>query len=474
VVPLTLQSIARACAGELLGGSPDALARRVCTDSRQVTAGDLFVALRGDRFDGHRFLEEVLRKHAAGVIVEREAAAPLPPGLPAIAVDNSRRALGRLAARYRHGFALPLVAVGGSNGKSSTKELIAPVLRQPFAPLWSEASFNNDIGVPLTLLRLERQHQAAVVEVGTNHPGELAPLLAMAEPTHGVITGIGPEHLEFFGDLEGVLREEGTLVEAIPPEGRVFINLSSEPARRLLPRARAPVVTVGWEADKDWSVADFQLDERGATFQVRAPRPEYAGSYRVNLLGRHQILNALLAVAVGAELGVEPRLVRDGLAACLPLKMRLHLWDAGGVKVLDDCYNANVESMAAALQTLQDFPAAGRRIAVLGDMAELGEQSASAHEEVGRRAARAGLDELVMVGKLSKLGAAAARATGCRRVREYVNVAAAGRAVRKLIAPGDVVLLKASRATGFERVAAQLKQGPAAAAPAGPRRSRPN
>ena len=222
--PRPLHYIAQAVSGELRHGSPDKMVARLCTDSRLAEPDDLFFALAGERHDGHRFLAEVARRGAGAIVAERDK-------LPAdfcqcavIAVSNTRRALGQLAARYRRDFDLPVIAVGGSNGKTTAKELIASVLREQKATLWSEASFNNDIGVPLTLLRLERSHQAAVLEAGSNHPGELAPLLQMIAPSHGVVTNIGREHLEFFGDLAGVAREEGTMAEALPASGTLFLN----------------------------------------------------------------------------------------------------------------------------------------------------------------------------------------------------------------------------------------------------------
>src|SRR5579872_4031833 len=224
----SLKFVATACAGEQLDGSPDLRISRVCSDSRQAQAGDLFFALPGDRFDGHDFLSEVTNKGAAAVVVERTKAPAGLGGCAVIAVDDTRQALGRLAARYRMDFALPVIAVGGSNGKTTTKELLAAVLRQKFRTLWSEASFNNDIGVPLTLLKLEESHQVAVLEAGTNHPGELAPLVRMIQPRLGVITSIGREHLEFFGDLAGVAGEEGWLAELLPAGGKLFVEGDGE------------------------------------------------------------------------------------------------------------------------------------------------------------------------------------------------------------------------------------------------------
>ena len=455
--PRTLQYIAQACAGEQLTGSGSAVVGRVCTDSRQVQVGDLFVALRGERFDGHLFLADVETKKAVAAVVDR-AALPVPSlNLSVIAVTDTRAALGRLAAQYRGDFNLPVVAVAGSNGKSTTKELLASVLRQKFSTLWSEASFNNDIGVPHTLLKLERSHQVAVLEVGTNHPGELAPLVAMIRPQFGVITSIGREHLEFFGDLNGVAEEEGALAELLPADGRLFLNTTSELSERIAKRSRAPVVRLGTNPDNDWSVARIQVDDHGTVFAVNGPRPDFNGEFRLRLLGRHQVWNALLAIAVGAEMGLSADEARRGLLECRPLKMRLQLWEANGIRVLDDSYNANADSMLAALQTLRDLPCAGRRIAVLGDMAELGEQSAAAHTEVGRRAAELGVDQLFAVGEMASLTARAAREAGLRDVSEFAEVAEAASAIQKTVRSGDLVLLKASRVVGLERVSEALK-----------------
>ena len=455
--PRNLQYIAAACAGEQLTGAPETVVRRVCTDSRQAQGGDLFIAIAGEKFNGHDYLAEVGRREAAAVVVERSRLPVLPLGCAVIAVADTRSALGRLASHYRADFKLPTIAVGGSNGKTTTKELIAAVLRQKHSTLWSEASFNNDIGVPLTLLKLEPHHEAAVFEVGTNHPGELTPLVAMIAPRFGVITSIGREHLEFFGDLNGVVEEEGWIAELLPRDGKLFINAETPHAEEIIRRTRATVVRVGLRSWCDWNATQLRLDDKGVSFTVQAPRSELCGEYRINLLGRHQVTNALLALAIGAELGLSADELRRGLLACQPPKMRLQIWEAHGVRVLDDAYNANADSTLAALQTLADLPCTGRRIAVLGDMAELGAQSEAAHTEVGRRAAELGV-QLIAIGKLAAITAQAARAAGARDVEEFSDVLEAGGVLKKTVRAGDVVLLKASRVTGLERVGELLRQ----------------
>jgi UDP-N-acetylmuramoyl-tripeptide--D-alanyl-D-alanine ligase len=345
----------------------------------------------------------------------------------------------------------------GSNGKTTTKELIAAVLRRKFSVLASEASFNNDVGVPLTLLKLEATHGVAVLEAGTNHPGELKPLLELIRPRHGVLTSIGREHLEFFGDLAGVAREEGAIAEGLPAEGRLFLPGDSEWAAEIAGRSRAPVTRIGLGAANDWRGEDIEVSPAGVRFRCAAPRPEFSGEYELSLLGRHQAVNALFALALGAELGLTPAQVREGFAECQPPKLRGQSWEVGGVRVIEDCYNANADSMAAALELLREMPAPARRVAILGDMAELGEQSVAAHREVGRRAAEAGVDRLVVVGPRAVDIADAARAAGLRDVVEFADVPAAVAAVRLIVSPGDVVLLKASRAMAFERIGQALK-----------------
>lgn len=456
--PRSLEYICAACAGELRAGSPHAVVRRVTTDSRQIQRGDLFVALAGERHDGHAFVPDVARQGAIGVVMERTKAPAAPPGLAVVAVEDTRRALAQLASRYREDFSLPVIAVAGSNGKTTTKELLASVLREQFDTLASEASFNNDVGVPLTLLRLERNHAAAVLEVGTNHPGELAPLVKMAQPQIGVLTQIGREHLEFFGDLAGVAQEEGWLAELLPPQGQLFINGDSEWTSRIVGRCPAPVVRIGLARGSDWRAQEVRSSDSGVSLFCAGPRREFNGEYQVNLLGQHQATNALLAIAVAAELGLSPDEVRRGLARCPSPKMRLQIWEAHGVRVLDDCYNANADSTLAALQTLHDLPCGGRRIAVLGDMAELGVHTAAAHREVARGAAELGVERLIAVGRWAQETVEAARSAGLQDVIEFPDVPTAARSIKRLVQPRDLVLLKASRSVGLERIGEALRE----------------
>ncbi|HSH95431.1 MAG TPA: UDP-N-acetylmuramoyl-tripeptide--D-alanyl-D-alanine ligase [Roseimicrobium sp.] len=449
-----MKYLAAACGGELVAGQESAEVSRVCTDSRIAGPGDLFVALAGERFDAHDFVEEVIGKGVTAVLVSKDRLPKSPLAAGVIAVTDTRIALGKLGARYREDWKLPVVAVAGSNGKTTTKELIASVLRQRFETLWSEASFNNDIGVPLTLLNLNATHRAAVLEVGTNHPGELAPLIRCIAPRYGVITSIGREHLEFFHNIEGVAKEEGSLAELLPTDGVLFINGDTAEVGTIRSCARCRVVQVGANAggQNDWQATDVRVVAEATHFRVKAPNNNFDGEYSVGLLGRHQVTNALLAMAVGAELGLTREELLRGLVACTPPKMRLQISTVGGRLVINDAYNANADSMLVALQTLKDLPVGGRRVAVLGDMGELGDESVAAHTEVGARVAELKLDLLVTVGERAKDIAMAAKAGGMGAVEVFETVESALGPVRELVRAGDTVLVKASRATRLERV----------------------
>lgn len=450
----TIQFIAESCGGRLAGLDPGRAVSRISIDSRTLEPGDLFVAVSGDRFDGHDFIGEVLQKGAAGVIAQEGRYA----GPQAILVRDPRIALGAIARRYRRDFDLWAIAIAGSNGKTSAKELLGSVLASRLPVVSSPASFNNDIGVPLTLLRLSRDHRAGVFEAGTNHPGELKPLVEMIQPSIGVITSIGREHLEFFGDLEGVLREEGELAEALPPGGLLIIDGDGYGADALRRRSAARVARIGFQPGNDWRISEVHYDLEGTHFCLTAPDQRYSGSYHIRLLGAHQALNAAYAVVAAAELGLSKPDIEAGLTSCLGAKMRLQLRKIDDFLILDDAYNANADSVSAALETLARLPCPGRRIAVLGDMAELGSAGALAHEEVGRRAAERQIDCLVTVGCHASLMADAARTAGLQDVRVSAGAEDAGPAVERLIRPGDMVLVKASRASRLERVVDYLAQ----------------
>jgi len=456
--PRTLGFVEESCDGQLVAGKRSANVRRVCTDSRVARPGDLFIAICGDRFDGHDYLNDAIGQGAEAAVVSRSRVAQAKIDGPMIEVEETRHALGRLSAHYRQDFELPMIAVGGSNGKTGTKEILATVLGQRLKTLSSEDSFNNDIGVPLTLLRLSEAHEAAVLEVGSNHPGELQPLLQLIRPRYGVLTSIGREHLEFFGDLAGVIEEEGALAEALPPEGSLFVNGDIEGLEAIRARCRATVVTVGKGEGCDWQLAGIGLNNEGTTFELLSPKGDWSGAYRVNLLGHQNARNAALAIALAAELGLSREELDQGLQCCRPASMRMEMQTLGGVRIINDAYNSNPDSLLAALETMGLFPTGGKRIAVLGDMAELGQASEFAHVEVGRLAARHGMDGLVAVGQWANKMVRAAQEEGLANVAAFDDINVAGQALAVKLSPGDLVLIKGSRAARMERIIEPLRE----------------
>ncbi len=449
--PHRLSFFAEAAGAEAVAADPGQWIHGVVTDSRKVAAGDLFVALRGDRFDGHDYLPVVHQKGAIALVASswRDRA---PAGMPLLLVDSPRAAYASMARAYRRQFDIPVVCVAGSNGKTTTKEMTAALLSADRSTLKSEASFNNDIGLPASLLRLERHHQAAVLEVGTNHPGELAPLVRLAAPRVGVITSIGREHLEFFGDLAGVAAEEGNLAELLPSAsegGLLVIQSECAFANHMAARTSARVVRVGFGPASQWRAEIRSISWEGTQFTVHSPAAGWSGEWTLPLPGRHSVSNAVLALTVASHLGVHPDRAREALSRFIPAQRRLNVRKVAGVRVIDDTYNANADSVLAALQTLADLPCAGRRVAVLGDMAELGRTTETAHAEVGRAAARLGFDALFAIGLHAPVTASAA---GPARSQVFCAVDPALSALIDYVREGDSVLIKASRSSGLERI----------------------
>jgi UDP-N-acetylmuramoyl-tripeptide--D-alanyl-D-alanine ligase len=455
----SLHFLAQACGGQLMNCRRDLEFRAVALDSRKIEPGVLFWALAGDRFDGHDFVGGSVEAGAIAAVVAQNKVASLPKNLPLVVVNDTRAAIGQFAARYRQDFSPVAIGVAGSNGKTSVKDLIFSVLNEKLDAIASEASFNNDIGVPQTLLRIESKHRAAVLELGTNHPGELKPLIGMLQPKIGVITSIGREHLEFFGDLAGVAKEEGTLAEMLPKNGLLVINGDSE-AKSIINRAKCRVTKVGAGEQNDWRVEVIGSSEEGTRFKLTAPEASWSGEWSVALLGRHHALNAALAVVVGKELEVGRAEIQRGLSTCQPAKMRMQIERVNGITVLNDAYNANADSMGAALRTLAEFPARGRRIAVLGDMAELGETADAAHREVGTIAGDLRIDHVIAIGHHSIWMSDCARAAGAGNASAFFDFNMAVTAIQRLVQPDDVILVKASRSSKLERVVDALRTAP--------------
>jgi UDP-N-acetylmuramoyl-tripeptide--D-alanyl-D-alanine ligase len=443
-VRFSVADLLAATDGHLLRGSPAALLERVSTDSRTLQAGDLFVALVGERFDGHDFLEQATAQGACGALISRGTVAAGPPIL--VRVSDTTRALGRLAAYVRSRVTAPIVGITGSNGKTTAKELTAAVLGEHV--LKAEASFNNVIGVSRTLLELEPHHRAAVLEFGTNHVGEIAALVDIARPTVGVWLNVSAAHTEFLGDEEGVAREKSALVLGAE---EAILNADDPRVMAYASKCRR-VITFGGHEGADVRAVGIRMDAGGfPSFDVSFRGAE-AGRVSLRALGAHNVPNALAAAAVGLTLGVPVEDIVARLRRASPPKMRMERLDIDGVVVYNDAYNANPASVRAAWRFLRDVPVRGRRWIVFGEMLELGVRAAEHHRAAASELTPAACDVLVATGRYSDEVAVAAKKAGVAAVIRCASAREAGEVLADLVAPGDAILLKASRGERFEDV----------------------
>jgi len=394
----SLQEFARDCGGELLG--EDRQFGSVSTDTRRIAAGQLFVALRGPSFDGNEFLDVAARSGAVGALAERTG----PAGFPIVQVPDTLAALQRASRHWRTRFAMPVIGVAGCNGKTSTKEMLAAILAQRGPTLATRGNLNNHIGVPLTLLELDSQHRHAVIEMGANHPCDVAELAGIALPSIGLVTNAGAEHLEGFGSLEGAARAEGELFAALGREGVAVLNADDEFAALWREMTIARIVTFGLGAKADFTARDIVSEVGGQGFVTRFTLHSPVGTTAItlHLAGKHNVVNALGAAAAAVAAGASLDHVAAGLAAMRPVAGRLQ-WRAarGGGWLIDDSYNANPSSMQAAIDVLESV--GGRRSMVMGDMGELGAHADEAHREAGRYARLHGVERLFALGSLTPL-----------------------------------------------------------------------
>lgn len=448
--PTSLQQIAQWARATLVGADPARTVTRVGTDSRALKPGDLFVALRGENFDGHRFVAQAAAAGAAAAVVDGAFDGEVPAGFALLRVEDTLRALQEMAAQYRASLPLRVLALTGSTGKTSTKDFAAAVLGERYRVLKTEGNFNNHIGLPLTLLRASAADAVGVIEIGMNHPGEIAPLAAIAAPDAAIITNIGTAHIEFLGSRSGIAQEKGNLAEVLPASGFLVLNARDEFSDTIASRTRARVVRSGiGRGDLSATLLASGMD--GSRFRVRAGEEEVEVVLPVP--GLHMIENALLALAAGRELGVPLAEGARGLSQSRLTHGRLERKTVGGIQFLDDSYNANPDSMRAALRTLAVLPVEGARIAVLGRMGELGPLSEQGHRSVGRDAADARVNLLIAVGgeEAGQL-AEAARQGGLQDVFHVPDPAAAAALLAERARPGDLVLLKGSRSARMERI----------------------
>lgn len=448
-----------------VNGSPasDIIEPTVVIDSREIAEGDIFIALKGEKSDGHRYIETVFEKGASWAMVSREwyaenSVAP-PPGRGFIVVPDPVVGLQRFAAMYRNTFTLPVVAIGGSNGKTTTKEMVASVLGRGFRVTMSQGNRNNHLGVPLTLLQLRRESGVAVVEVGINHPGEMSLLAEIARPTHALLTNIGHEHLEFLLDLDGVAAAETQLFDYIRAHGgRAFVNMDDErlkAAGALLP----DTICYGISDFSSGSLcrASSISVERDGRLAFLLSTAEGVEKIILNFTGKHNIVNAVAAASVGLYLGLSLRQIREGLEGLVPAPgwKRLEVIHTGGMIILNDTYNANSDSMRLAIDALCDMPCEGRRVAVLADMLELGVAGDVEHETIGFYLHQKEVDMLYTLGERSRL---IGQESPTSYRGHFGNHEALLERLLADLQDGDAVLFKGSRGMRLERVVDALVQ----------------
>ncbi len=450
---LTLSQVAQFAGGSLSHGNGKIRLSKVSTDSRTLKPGELFVALRGENFDGHKFVEAVAKAGAAGAIVDLHWNGKVPNGFALIRVPDTLVAYQNLAANYRKSLSLKVLAITGSNGKTSTKDFVASVLARKFRVTKTEGNFNNHVGLPRTILEATSDHEIGVWEIGMNHPGEVAALSKIAVPDAAIITNVGVAHIEFMGSLEAIAKEKGALAEAVGPDGTVILNADDSSSKGIAQRTRARVIFAGTtggsvragEITQSADGSEFTILEGAHRCRAQLPVP-----------GWHMVQNAMLAVAAGRGFGLSLEECAAGLVGTPLTKARLQIREIRGVQFLDDSYNANPDSMKAALRTLVELDADGKRIAVLGEMRELGNETESGHREVGETAAALKVDHLIAIGNVAAAIADAAGHAGLKNSVTVGSTAEAAELLDQIAAPGDLVLIKGSRLARTELVLEQF------------------
>jgi UDP-N-acetylmuramoyl-tripeptide--D-alanyl-D-alanine ligase len=454
----SVEQVVQTTGGRLIQGSASATIEKFTTDSRNVEQGSFFVPLKGPRFEGHDFIETARKNGAIGYF--RSSRYKVPVAGICIEVEDPLSALQKLAAETRRRFQGPVVVITGSNGKTTTKEMIYSILKDRLPLLKTEGNLNNHIGLPLTLLNLKKEHRLILLEIGINHSGELRDLCEIAKPNVGLITSIGETHLEGLGNIEGVAEAKGELLDFLE-EGKAILNRDSPFFQSFSLRQRGASISFGLSVDADVRGTDLTYHEGGISFLLHYRKKEYP--VHLSVPGSHNVSNALGAAAVAFSLGISPEVTVQGLGRFLPVRLRTEvIFLKDGTKVIADAYNANPTSMRAALLMLADMGKKEQRktIAVLGDMLELGQVSAEAHYQLGKLAAELKIDRLFLYGVESEAAYRGAIEAGFPRefVRMFLSHDVLSEEIMHNLMIKPIVLIKGSRGTKMEKVLDQLKK----------------
>lgn len=454
MTPLLLSTVADYCGGKLIAGDGTLAVERISTDSRKIQAGDLFIALIGEKFNAHDYIAQVAAAGAAAVIVSRAPSETL-PGCAVILVPDTLLALQNLARQHRRLLKPLVIAITGSNGKTSTKDFTAAVMSRKYQVCATEGNLNNHIGLPLTILGMTSTQNCGVIEMGMNHEGEIALLCSVAEPDAGIITNVGVAHIENLGTQDAIAREKGALAACVPKDGLVVLNANDEFSTSISRRSSARIITAGIGRG-DVSASVHESDENGTRFELNFSDGSNVETH-LPVPGRHMVANATLAAACAWHYGVPPLEIAEALRTVKLTKGRMQVKHIRGVMFLDDSYNANPDSMRAGLQTLAAMSASGRKVAVLGRMGELGAHAAQGHREVGECAAACGLDAVLTLGvEAAQISDAASANRAGMLARNFSSHADCAAFLRDWLKEGDTVLLKGSRSAAMEQVLAHF------------------
>lgn len=448
---LICEEILKATGGKLEAGYGNTAFTGISTDSRKIKTGDLFIPLAGQNFDGHDFIQKAIDSGAAGVVTQKHFT--VPEGKAVILVKDTSAALRDIAAYYRNKFPVPFVGITGSVGKTSTKDMVACAVGTRYRVLKTEGNFNNEIGVPLTVLNLNSTHEAAVVEMGMSSIGEISRLTAIVKPHIAIITNIGISHIEKLGSRQNILKAKMEILEGLDRDGLVILNGDDTLLRGARSFVSFRTKLYGLEEECDYQAYNIKaLGEDGSDFDILVGGSEYR--VHVPLPGIHNVYNALAAIAAGCELKVPMKDIVSGISQFSPSKMRLNIFERDGIKIIDDVYNANPQSMEAAIGVLCDISEGARKIAVLGDMLELGDWAGKAHYDVGKFAAGKGVDYIITVGQNARQIAQGALEGGCgkERTASFGTIEEALKYANEIITQGDIILVKGSRGMKMEGI----------------------
>ncbi|MDL1987357.1 MAG: UDP-N-acetylmuramoyl-tripeptide--D-alanyl-D-alanine ligase [Deltaproteobacteria bacterium] len=461
-IPWTTAEILEATKGDLLCGDIKHTFEGVSIDSRTISANELFIAIKGNVYDGHSFASDVISSGVRGLIISKDKVCDpagtdwQDKGIVCVKVNDTTKALGDLASFNRMRTDVSVVAITGSNGKTTTREMTASVVSTRYKTLSSKGNFNNEIGLPLTLLDLKNSHQWAVLELGMNRPGEIDRLGEICIPDIGVITNIGFAHLEGLGSIEGVMNAKGELLKRIKPEGTAVLNADDSRVLYLSTKTSKKVLYFGLSEDARIKALNVNETTTGISFTLVLPEERIPIELRV--FGRFMVSNALAAASVGYIIGLSSEEIKAGLEYFQPVKGRINIFDVRGVHIIDDTYNANPDSMEAAIRTLSSLKGNSRGILVAGDMLELGEHAESMHRKIGALSARSNIARLYITGEFAE---AVANGAG-KEDKNSIDIFIGAKEeivedLKKSLLPGDWVLVKGSRAMGMEKIVEGLK-----------------